>query len=218
VAFLFGGDWGFATDPTVGGRLWIDGRRLYVDAEVYKVGCDIDYTPALFDSLGCRQEHEHAIPCTDAKGSVVEHPAACTLDHSNPSTWPRREDCIFHHDPCLGSHCDGMARSWTITADSARPETISYMQRHGYPKVEPARKGPGSVEEGINFLKSYDIIVHPRCRHAIDELTHYSFKAHPLTGLVIPVLQDKKNHVIDMLRYAVEPVRVPVPEKEWATW
>jgi phage terminase large subunit len=72
-----------------------------------------------------------------------------------------------------------MARLWVITADSARPETISYMQRNGYPRMEPARKGPGSVKEGVEFLKSYDIVVHPRCKHTIDELTNYSYKKHP---------------------------------------
>jgi phage terminase large subunit len=71
----------------------------------------------------------------------------------------------------------------------------------------PAVKGPKSVEEGVEWLKSYDIVVHPRCLHTIDELTHYSFKTDPLTGKVLPVLQDKKNHVIDALRYACEGVR-----------
>ena len=92
-----------------------------------------------------------------------------------------------------------------------RPETISYMQRHGYPKLVPATKGQGSVEDGIEFLKSYDIVVHPNCRHTIDELTLYAYKTDPLTGEVLPVLADKKNHVIDALRYAVELLRGKPP-------
>jgi phage terminase large subunit len=43
--------------------------------------------------------------------------------------------------------------------------------------------------------------------HTIDELTMYSYKTDPLTGKVLPVLQDKKNNVIDALRYACEGVR-----------
>jgi phage terminase large subunit len=103
---------------------------------------------------------------------------------------------------------------WFITADSARPETISYMQRHGYPKINAAIKGPKSIEEGIEFLKSYDIVVHPRCVHTIDELTMYSFKIDPLTNKVLPILQDKKNHVIDSLRYACEGVRKATKPKD----
>lgn len=98
------------------------------------------------------------------------------------------------------------AAKWQIIADSARPETISYMQKRGF-RIKPAIKGAGSIEEGIEFLKSFDIVVHPRCRHAIDELALYSFKTDPLTGDVLPILEDKKNHVIDALRYACESQR-----------
>lgn len=99
------------------------------------------------------------------------------------------------------------ARKWPITADSARPETISYMKKHGFPLITPAIKGANSVEEGVEFLKSFDIVVHPRCVHTIAELTLYSFKTDPLTGTVTPILADKDNHVIDAVRYACEGAR-----------
>lgn len=152
AAFYFGADWGFSVDPTVLVRCFIEGQLLYVDREVYKVGCSIDATPALFEQI------------------------------------------------------EG-ARAHTIRADSARPETIDYMKRNGFPRMVPARKGAGSVEEGVEFLNSYDIIVHPRCKHTIDELTYYSYEVDKLSGDVLPKLADKKNHVIDALRYAVEGVR-----------
>ena len=98
-------------------------------------------------------------------------------------------------------------RKWPVKADSSNPETISYMQKHGYPRMEGARKGPGSVEEGITFLQSYDITVHPRCKRTIDEMTLYCFETDPLTNEVTPVLADKDNHTIDALRYAVEAIR-----------
>lgn len=99
------------------------------------------------------------------------------------------------------------SRKWFITADSAQPETISYLRKHGYPKINAAVKGAKSLEEGIEFLRTYDIVVHPRCTHTIDELTMYSYKTDPLTGVIIPVLEDKNNHIIDALRYACEGVR-----------
>jgi phage terminase large subunit len=103
------------------------------------------------------------------------------------------------------------AEKWPITADSARPETISHMQRNGFPKIRAAIKGPKSLEEGVEFLKSFDIVVHPRCKHLIDELTLYSYKTDPLTGLVLPILADKDNHLIDALRYACEGARRAKP-------
>lgn len=157
ATFYLGADWGFSTDPTVLVRCYLDGRTLYVDRERYQVGCEVDHTPSLFDTL---------VP-----------------------------------------ESTGWARQWTITADSARPETISYMRRHGYPRVVKSVKGTGSVEEGVTFLQSYDIVVHPRCVHVIDELTLYRYKTDPLTNDVLPILEDKKNHTIDALRYAIEPVR-----------
>jgi phage terminase large subunit len=101
----------------------------------------------------------------------------------------------------------GSARRWPARGDSARPETIAYLRRHGYPRLSSAVKGARSVEEGVAFLQSYDIRVHPRCRHTIDELSTYSYARDRLTGQVVPVLEDARNHVIDALRYAIEPVR-----------
>lgn len=106
------------------------------------------------------------------------------------------------------------AEKWPITADSARPETISHMQKNGFPKIRAAIKGPKSIEDGIEWLKSYDIVVHPRCKHMIDELTLYSYKKDPLTEQILPLLEDKNNHVIDALRYACEGARRAKPKRE----
>lgn len=148
--FNYGADWGYSVDPTTLVRCSVDDdkRKLYVDYEAHKVGCEIEDTPALFDTV--------------------------------PN-----------------------ARKWNITADSARPETISFMKRKGF-RIKPAKKGAGSVEDGITFLQSYDIVVHPRCAHTIQELSDYSWKVDKHTGEIQPILEDKDNHVIDALRYALE--------------
>lgn len=99
------------------------------------------------------------------------------------------------------------AERWPTVADSARPETISYMQRHGFPRILPAVKGARSLEEGVEFLQSFDIVVHPRCRRTAAELQAYRYETDPLTGLVMPKLRDRDNHVIDALRYACEGAR-----------
>lgn len=150
--FRFGADWGFAADPTVLIRCYVEGRTLYIDHEAYQVGCEIVDTPDLFLTV--------------------------------PG-----------------------AEKWPIVADSSRPETISHMKRNGFPKIMGAVKGPRSVEEGVEFLKSHDIVVHPRCQHVIDELTHYAYKTDPATSAVLPVLEDKHNHLIDAVRYSLEGVR-----------
>lgn len=152
TVYRLGADWGFSIDPSVMVRCSLDGNRLYVDYEAYRIGCEIVNLPELFLSI------------------------------------PEAE-------------------KWPSTADSARPETISHMQNHGFSKMTAAIKGAKSVEEGIAFLQSFDIVVHPRCKHVIDELTLYKYKQDPMTGDVLPILEDKNNHCIDALRYACEGVR-----------
>lgn len=178
--FYFGGDWGFAIDPSVLVRCYLDGRTLYIDAESHAVGCDIDYLPFLF--AGTNDEE---------------------LQRLNKEAWLSSGLSKWRHLTGIRD-----ARRWPITADSSRPETISYMQRHGFPRIVPAKKGPNSIKDGIEFLKKYDIVVHPDCLHAIDELTLYSWKIDKITNEILPVPEDKKNHVIDALRYAVEGIRL----------
>ena len=95
------------------------------------------------------------------------------------------------------------SRKWPIYADSARPETISYMRRAGF-NISAAEKWGGSVEDGIAFLRSFErIVIHERCKHAAEEARLYKYKVDTRTGEVLPVIVDAHNHVIDALRYAI---------------
>jgi len=96
---------------------------------------------------------------------------------------------------------------YTARADSARPETISYLRRFGMPRIEGVKKWGGSVEDGIMHLRSYkNIIVHPRCTDTINEMRLYSYKTDRLTGDVLPDIIDANNHNIDAIRYALQPL------------
>ena len=149
----YGADFGFAKDPTVLLEGMVVGRKLYILRESYKVGLEIDHTPAKWKA--------------DLPG----------------------------------------AEAWSIRADGARPETISYLQRHGFPRIKAATKGPGSVKEGVEFLKSFDIIIHPACQYAWDEFSTFSYKVDKLTDEVLPELTEEKNHTIDSGRYMIEELR-----------
>ena len=99
-----------------------------------------------------------------------------------------------------------MARH-TVRADSARPETISYLQRNGIPGIRGVRKGPGSVEDGVAFIKSFRrVIIHPDCREVVSEFRLYSYKVDRLTGDIMTKILDAHNHYIDAIRYAIEPM------------
>lgn len=95
----------------------------------------------------------------------------------------------------------------TVRADSARPETISYLKRNGMTRIVGVRKGKGSVEDGIQHLRSYrEIVIHPRCEETARECRLYSYKVDRLSGDILPVPVDANNHYIDALRYALQPL------------
>lgn len=91
--------------------------------------------------------------------------------------------------------------------DSAQPSMISHIRRKGIPRAEGAKKGQGSVEDGVMFIRSFKrVYIHPRCKNTIKEFQLYSWKVDRLSGDVLPVLEDDWNHYIDALRYSLEPI------------
>lgn len=99
------------------------------------------------------------------------------------------------------------ADKYVTRADSARPETISYLQRHGFPKLEGVKKWQGSVEDGVAHLRQYEqIVIHPRCKNAIAEARSYSYKVDARSGDILPAIQDANNNVWDATRYALAPL------------
>lgn len=106
----------------------------------------------------------------------------------------------------VGDRIPGFDRA-VIRADSARPESISYLRRHGLPRIEAADKWQGSVEDGIEFIKSFaGVVIHPDCEQTAREFRLYSYKVDRLTGDILPVIVDANNHFIDAIRYALAPM------------
>jgi len=91
--------------------------------------------------------------------------------------------------------------------DNSRPESISHLTRHGLPKAQSVDKWPGSVEDGIAFLRSFRrIVIHPRCVNMQREARLYSYKVDRNTGDVTTTIVDAHNHGWDAVRYAVAPM------------
>jgi phage terminase large subunit len=99
------------------------------------------------------------------------------------------------------------AEQYVIRADNARPESISYCKRHGLPMIRAVDKWPGSVEDGIAWLRSLNgIVIHPDCRETAQEARLYQYKVHKQTDEILPQVLDKNNHYIDAIRYACAPI------------
>lgn len=96
------------------------------------------------------------------------------------------------------------AREWPIKADSARPETISYMRRRGF-NIAAAAKWHGSVEDGIAHIKGFrKIHIHERCKHMQEEARLYSYKVDRVTGEILPIIVDAHNDGWDAVRYGLD--------------
>lgn len=140
----------------------------------------------------------------------------CWVRNIGTEDEPRSELYIEHESYVVGLESDSIADRWrkdvpdiedcVIRADNSRPETINHVTRRGHLRVVAANKWPGSVEDGIKFLRSYErIIIHPRCRYAELEAKTYRHKVDALTGDVLTAIVDKQNHIWDAVRYAIEP-------------
>jgi phage terminase large subunit len=89
-----------------------------------------------------------------------------------------------------------------ICCDSAEPKSIAEIRNFGI-SAFPAKKGPDSVVHGIQWLQGLEIVVDVSCHHLREELTTYQWKRDK-DGNSMAIPEDKNNHLIDALRYAVE--------------
>lgn len=92
-----------------------------------------------------------------------------------------------------------------ITADSEEPRAIAALNELGL-RVIGAKKGPGSVDYGMEFLSDEleEIIIDPkRCPNAAREFTSYELEMDK-DGNFKGSYPDKNNHTIDAVRYGME--------------
>lgn len=110
--------------------------------------------------------------------------------------------CDLEDTPSLFNEVQGSS-IYPIYADSARPETISFMRSKHY-NVIAAEKWNGSVEDGIQYLRSFSCIhIHERCKAVAEEFDLYQYKVDRQTGEVLRIPVDKFNHYIDAIRYSL---------------
>ena len=91
-----------------------------------------------------------------------------------------------------------------IYADSEDPRTINELKLLGLQGIRGCKKGAGSVLGGIQRLQDYEIIVHPRCVHIIEELSNYAWKKDRMTDKIMNEPEHDFSHGMDALRYSTE--------------
>ena len=90
-----------------------------------------------------------------------------------------------------------------ITADCAEPKSIARLYDLGLFRIRAARKGKDSVNNGIDFIQDYEIIIHPRCVNFITEISNYTWDVDKFENKLNKPIDDF-NHLMDAMRYALE--------------
>ena len=90
-----------------------------------------------------------------------------------------------------------------IVADSAEPKSIDELRGLGLRHIEAAKKGKDSVNNGIQFLQNFEIIIHPRCVNFLTEISNYTWEKDKFGNSINRPIDDF-NHCLDALRYGCE--------------
>lgn len=90
-----------------------------------------------------------------------------------------------------------------ITADNESASSINELRERGF-EIKPAKKGPGSKEDGIRFLQGLMIWVPEHFRDMIRELELASYESDSKTGKKLRKIADGHDHLLDSARYSIE--------------
>lgn len=90
-----------------------------------------------------------------------------------------------------------------IKADSAEPKSIDRLATLGIRRIVGARKGKDSINNGIDFIQDFKIIIHPKCSNFIKEISNYRWDVDK-NGRKLNKPVDDYNHLMDAMRYAME--------------
>lgn len=96
-----------------------------------------------------------------------------------------------------------LVNNGVVWCDNAEPKSITEFRSKGI-NARPVKKGSGSIEQGINYIKRFKVILHPNCPNALAEFNAYRYKEDRKTGEILPEVVDRDNHIIDALRYSLE--------------
>lgn len=94
-------------------------------------------------------------------------------------------------------------RKERIFADSAEPKSIDRLRGLGISHIRAARKGKDSVNNGIDFIRDYKIVIHPKCVNFLLEISNYTWDMDKFGNKVNTPIDDF-NHLMDAMRYAME--------------
>ena len=196
-------DYLYQVDPDTAAHVWGGGYRRVSEAQILRGRWKVkEFTPV--DGLWDGPYHGIDFGFSQDAGTMVR-------------VWIWEGDLYLEYEasglevdtsdlPALWDEIPG-ARQYVARADNSRPETISAVKRDGFNRVIACKKWKGCEEDGIDHLRSYkNIVIHPRCKLAVEEAKNWSWKKDRLTGDILRVTTGKFDNTWAAVRYALEPI------------
>lgn len=100
------------------------------------------------------------------------------------------------------ANSSNLEKNILMLCDSAEPDRIKMWKRAGY-KAKDAKKGPGSVNAQIDYLKQHKIHIHPSCVNTIKEIEQWKWKLDSKTGLYLDEPVEFMDDAMAALRYSI---------------
>jgi phage terminase large subunit len=189
-------------DPALYRHVWEGECLTHTDAQVFKDKWVVrDFTP-----------ENWKLPFYGMDFGFSQDPTACV------KVWIHDETLYIEKEAVkVGLEIDDTAdyikgfmpeiENGIIRADSASPANISYLSRHGLPRIKGCKKWKEFKKEAISHMRAYkSIVVHPRCTHTINEMMLYSYRVDQRSGDITTDILEKYDHCQDAIRYAIEPL------------
>lgn len=117
---LNGNDWGFATDPTVSMRVYIKDRILYVRHESYRIGCEIELHPELFDLIP--NARKYVIRADNSRPEMINYMQRAGFRIEGVDKWPG----------CVEDRVDFMRSFEQIVIHTECPHTAEEFRLYSY--------------------------------------------------------------------------------------
>lgn len=189
-------------DPALYNHVWLGECLTHTDAQIFKDKWEVrEFTP-----------ENWGYPYYGLDFGFSQDPTACV------KVWVHDETLYIEKEAVkIGLELDDTTdyikgfmpeiHDAVIRADSARPESISYLKRHGLPRIKECKKWTDFKKEAILHMRAYkSIVVHPRCKETINEMMLYSYKVDHRSGDITTDILEKYDHCQDAIRYAIEPL------------
>lgn len=175
-------------------RVYGEGKRGEVEGRVYKDWAVVDDVP-----------HEARLERRGLDFGYSQDPAALVDVYYYNDSYILDEQMYQKgmHNSAIADFVKNLSDPQTlIIADSAEPKSIDEIKMYGL-NVLPTTKGPGSIQQGINFVQGKRISMTKRSVNLIREYRNYLWKTDK-DGKILNIPEDGNDHALDAVRYAIQ--------------